>query len=117
MMCCDESIPRQRSPTRCVKGFCLFASLYVSQIRPSGLFTVSELTSETVNPFRHFGRTTWTGDRPIASTYIGHHNTEKRGYTTMPPAAFEPMIRAFERFQTILVPDRAATETGGFIGS
>jgi len=26
----------------------------------------SELTSETVNAFRHFGRTPWTGDRPIA---------------------------------------------------
>jgi len=25
----------------------------------------SELTSETMNPFRHFGRIPWTGDRPI----------------------------------------------------
>jgi len=26
----------------------------------------SELTSETMNSFRHFGRTPWSGDRPIA---------------------------------------------------
>jgi len=26
----------------------------------------SELNSETTNPFRHFGRTPWTGDQPIA---------------------------------------------------
>jgi hypothetical protein len=28
--------------------------------------SVSELTSEAMNPFRHFGRTHWTGDRPNA---------------------------------------------------
>jgi len=33
----------------------------------------------TVNPFRHFGRTPWTGDRPIArSVPIQDCTTHKR---------------------------------------
>jgi hypothetical protein len=37
----------------------------------------SELTSETVNRLRYFGRSPSTGDKPIVrpfSTYIGQHN-------------------------------------------
>jgi len=29
-------------------------------------YSESELTSETKNPFRHFGRIPWIGDQPIA---------------------------------------------------
>jgi len=46
-----------------------------------------------MNPFRHFGRTPWTGDRPI---YTVQHNTEKRGYTSMPRTGFEPTIPVSE---------------------
>jgi hypothetical protein len=41
-----------------------------------------------------------------ASTYIGKHNTEKRGHTSMPRAGFEPVIPVFERSKTVLASDR-----------
>jgi len=37
--------------------------LHVSRIWTSGLLRLR--TSETMNPFRHFGRTPWTVDQPI----------------------------------------------------
>jgi len=45
-----------------------------------------ELTSETMNPFRHFGRTPWLGGLVLckSSTYTGQHNTEKHGHISMP---------------------------------
>jgi len=39
--------------------------------------SVSELTSETVNPFGHFGRTPWTGDRPISMSIPMQDSTNK----------------------------------------
>jgi len=40
----------------------------VITIKQLGARTCSEsnLTAETIDPFRYFGRTPWTGDRPIA---------------------------------------------------
>jgi hypothetical protein len=54
-----------------------------------------ELSSETMNPFRHIDR---TGVRSIAKplTYTGQHNTQKRGHISMPRAGFEPVIPVLE---------------------
>jgi hypothetical protein len=38
--------------------------LLISRIRPSGIFD-SQLTSEIMNPFKHFGKTHWMGDPRI----------------------------------------------------
>jgi len=57
-----------------------------------------------MNPFRHFGRTPWTGDRSIANLHLHRteqHNTEKRGHTFMPRAVSEPKIPLFGRFKSI----------------
>jgi len=43
------------------------------------------------------------------STYTGQHNTEKRRYTSMPRAGFNPTIPVFERSRIIRALDRAAT--------
>jgi hypothetical protein len=39
--------------------------LYISRIRLRSLFP-SVINSETMNHFRHFGMTSWTGDQPVA---------------------------------------------------
>lgn len=62
----------------------------------------TELTSEIMNLFRHFGRTTWMKDRPIA---------EKRGRISMSRVGFELTILMFKRSKTILVLDHAAPWT------
>jgi len=64
----------------------------------------SEWTSGSMNPFRCFGRTPWTGDRPIArpQPYTGQHNSEKRGHTSMPLAGLKPTIPVFELWNTVL---------------
>jgi hypothetical protein len=41
----------------------------------------SELTSETMNPFRHLGRTLWTLDRSIAEPLTTEHSTKQRAWT------------------------------------
>jgi hypothetical protein len=52
--------------------------------------------------FRYFGRTPWTGDRPIARPIPTQESTtEKRGHTSEPQAGFEPTITVFERSETI----------------
>jgi len=45
-----------------------------------------------------------------ASSYIGQHKKEKRGYTSMPPAVFEPTIPVFERSKTVHASDRTPLE-------
>jgi hypothetical protein len=40
-----------------------------NELRPL-CFSHSELTSGTVNPFRHFGKTVWTEGRPIARALL-----------------------------------------------
>jgi hypothetical protein len=37
----------------------------------------SEWTSETMNPFRYFGRTPWTGDGPLQDLYL-HRTAQHR---------------------------------------
>jgi len=46
------------------------------------------------------------------STYIGEHNTENSGHTSMPRAGFKPMILVFERSKIIHALDRAASGAG-----
>jgi len=60
----------------------------------------SELTCETMNPFRNFGRTPWVGDRPLEISVPTRNNQTKRDvdiYTSMPRAGFEPTLPVFER--------------------
>jgi hypothetical protein len=66
-----------------------------------------------MNPFTHFGRTPWTGDRPI----VRHHNTEKSGHThtSMPRAELEPTITLLELSKTVQALDRAVTVVGIYI--
>jgi hypothetical protein len=68
--------------------------------------SASELTSETMNPFKCFGRTPCTGDWST----VRQHNKEKYGHTSMPSAGFEPMISVFEKFKTICDLDHITTE-------
>jgi len=60
-----------------------------------------------MNPFRHLGRTPCR-----AFTYIGQHNTEKRGQTYMPRAEFETIIPVFEGYNTIRFLDCTGTGAG-----
>jgi len=59
---------------------CMFHSL-----GPLACFK-SESTSETMNPFRYFSRSPWTGvlTHSKASTYTGHHNAKECRHTPMP---------------------------------
>jgi len=50
--------------------------------------------------------------RRKAATYTQHNTEEKRGYTSMPLAGFEPTILSFERLKTVRALDSAATGTG-----
>jgi len=73
----------------------------------------SELTSETMKPFRHFHRTLWTGNRPTARPLPTQDSTtQKNRDMSMPRAGFEPMIPVVERSKTIPTLDGAATGTG-----
>jgi len=38
----------------------------------------SELTSESMNPFRHFGRTPWTGYQPVARPVPTQNSTTQK---------------------------------------
>jgi hypothetical protein len=44
----------------------------------------SGLTSETMSPFRHFVRTPWTGDRPIASLLPTQDRTTQKNMEIHP---------------------------------
>jgi hypothetical protein len=56
---------------------------YVSWIGSSGLFRFR--IPETMNTFIYFGRSCWTGDRPIARPLLTQDSTKqnKRGHITM----------------------------------
>jgi hypothetical protein len=62
----------------------------------------SDLTSGSMNPFRHFGRTPWTGDRPIAKPLPTQERTtqKKRRHSPMFWVGFEPKVPMFRRFNT-----------------
>jgi hypothetical protein len=82
-----------------------------------GPFTCSksELTSETLIPFRHFATAPWTEGSALykASTYIREYNgTEKRKHTSTPTAGLEATIPVFERSKITRALDRMATGPG-----
>jgi hypothetical protein len=57
-----------------------------------------ELTSESMNTLTHFGRTPWTGDRPIARpilTYAGQLNKEKHEHKSISRAGCGPTTPLF----------------------
>jgi len=59
-----------------------------------------------VSPLRHFVKTHWSGDRPVAMP-IPTHDTEKGGHTSVNPVGFEPMIPVFECFKAVHALNRA----------
>jgi len=66
-----------------------------------------------MNPFRHFGRAPWTGDRPIARPLPTQDGTyTKRGHIFVPLAGFEPTIPGFERWKITRGLDGAAIGIG-----
>jgi hypothetical protein len=71
----------------------------------NGLYVVarsdSELTSETMNPFRHFGRIPWTGDRPIPKSLPTQKGTTQKNANILPRGGFESKIPVFEWCNTI----------------
>jgi hypothetical protein len=61
------------------------------------------------------GRTTWTGDQPVARPLPTYRTTEtqnKRTQTSMPRDGFEPTVPAFEREKTVHALDGAANVIG-----
>jgi hypothetical protein len=61
------------------------------------------------------GRTTWTGDQPVARSLPTHRTTQtqnKRTQTSMPRVRIEPTIPVFQRTKTFHALDRAATVIG-----
>jgi hypothetical protein len=73
-------------------------------------YSKSQLTSETMTPVRHFGRSPWTGDQPVARPIPTQDSTKhkERGHTTMPRAGFEPTISVLEWPITIGALDHEA---------
>jgi hypothetical protein len=58
----------------------------------------SELTSETVNPFRHFDRIPWTGDRPITAPVPTQDSTTQKTHPYIClRSGFEPSISMYAR--------------------
>jgi len=74
----------------------------------------SELTSGTMNPFRHIGWTPSTGDQPIIRPLLTQDSTshKKRRHQSVHRAGSEYTIPVFGRSITIRALDRAATGTG-----
>jgi hypothetical protein len=92
---------------------CSMDYLFVCGLCPSAALD-SELTFETVNPFRHTGRTPWTGDRPIEKLLRTQDRItqKKRGHISMPWARFENTIQEFERSKFVSALDVAVIGTG-----
>jgi hypothetical protein len=74
----------------------------------------SELTSETMNSFRHFGRTPWAGGSVYhkACTYTAQLNTEQRGHRSITRAGFEPTTAVLLLSKTTRALDCSATGIG-----
>jgi hypothetical protein len=47
-------------------------------------YSETELTSETLNSFRYFGRTSWTGDRALAKPLPAQNSTTQKNMDTHP---------------------------------
>jgi len=77
-------------------------------------YSKSELTSEILNSFRHFGRTPWTCYWPIwrPLPYTGQIITKNSRCASMREVDFEPTIPPFEVSKTISTLDSAATGNG-----
>jgi hypothetical protein len=61
------------------------------------------------------GRTSWTGDQPVARPLPTHRTTRtqnKRPQISMPRVGFEPTIPVFERAKTVHVLHRASIMIG-----
>jgi hypothetical protein len=61
------------------------------------------------------GRTSWTGDQPVARPLPTHRTTQTQNKSTqtfMPRVEFEPTIPLFERTKSVHAWDRAATVMG-----
>jgi hypothetical protein len=61
------------------------------------------------------GRTSWTGDQPVARPLPTHRTSQtqnKRTLTSMLRVGFEPTIPVFERAKTVHALDHAATLIG-----
>jgi len=96
---CVDSFKMASIGLRICCSFNGLAHLYLSD---------SELTFETINAFRYFGWTPWTGDQPIAMPLPTQDNTKIR-FTSMPWAGLESTIPGFEWSKT-----KASTGTGIF---
>jgi hypothetical protein len=65
--------------------------------------------------FYTVGRTSWTGDQPVARSLPAHRTTQmqnKRTQTSMPQVGFKLTISAFQLAKTVLDLDCAATVIG-----
>jgi hypothetical protein len=64
-----------------------------------------------MNPCTHYGRTPWTGDRPIdrSPPNTGQHSTREREGTSMPGTGLEPPIAVFKLCETNRALDSATT--------
>jgi len=70
------------------------------RIRPS------ELTSESMNPLGYFGRTPWTGDRPIAKSLL------TQDIHSCPEQDSNPWFQCWSSQRPWSVSDCAATGIG-----
>jgi len=65
----------------------------------------SELTSEIMNHFRHFGRSPWTHRQPIPGPLLTQDSTTQTNKcNTIPRARFEPTIPVFQRKEKTCAP-------------
>jgi hypothetical protein len=67
--------------------------------------------------FYTVGRTSWTGDHPVARPLHTHRTAQtqnKRTQTSMSQVGFEPTIQVLERVKTVHALDRAAAVFGPF---
>jgi hypothetical protein len=88
--------------------------LYISRIRPCGLFRIKPNIRNCESFLDIFGGTLLDGGsaRRKVSTYTAQHNTEKRGHTSVPRAGLEPTICVFQGSKIIRTEGHAATGTG-----
>jgi len=69
----------------------------------------SELTYETMNPLKHFGRTPRMGDWPIARPLsIQDSTTQRHGCTSITQVGYESTIPASDQSKTICTLDHLA---------
>jgi hypothetical protein len=73
----------------------------------------SQLTSETVNPFRHSVRLLGRGAGSPQGLCLHRTKQHKKGgHISMPGTGFKPMVQMFERSKVIRALDGATTGAG-----